>query len=324
MAHQIEIKESGKASFFAADGQPAWHGLGQVLQNPLTAAEAIQEASLDFTVIKTPVQYTWEEELHTTNDEFVTMRTDTKRKLGVVGAVYEPLQNHEAFGFFDALVEENEAVYHTAGVLDNGRRVWILAKFPQNITIKGVDTIEQYCLLYNSHDGSSGAVALLTDVRVVCNNTLNAAINGAKNKVVIRHTKNVVENLKAAHRILGLHNEYATIMTQAYDALAAKKVNNKFVEDFFSQMYPRKEDTKGTTNGDRIREAVMESFEASPGSELVSAHGTAFGIYNAVTHYTNHTRTYKTADNRLNSIWFGSGARIDQKALNLLIDMSKN
>lgn len=323
MAHQLEIKD-GQASFFTSDGKPAWHGLGRVLNNPLTAEEAIKEANLGFIVAKAPVQYTVADGLYNAKGEFVTYRTDNNAKLGVVGSSYQPLQNHEAFNFFDALVEENEAIYHTAGVLDNGRRVWVLAKFPQNVVINGVDEIEQYCLLYNSHDGSSGAVALLTDVRVCCNNTLNAAINGANNKVVIRHTKNVVENLKAAHKILGLHNVYADVMTEAYNALAAKQVNETFIEDFFSQMYPRKEETKGTTNGDRIREAVLESFESSPGSELVSAHGTAFGLYNAVTHYTNHVRPYKTADNRLNSIWFGSGARIDQKALNILIDLSKN
>lgn len=322
--HNLEINETtGKASMFYV-GQVPWHGLGERLDNPATAQEAIAAANLDFTVKTTPALFRVGRSVIPIKDKFAVIRTDTNTGLGVVGKSYTPLQNNDAFNFFDPIVERGEAMYHTAGVLQDGRKIWLLAKLPNSIVLKGEDIIDQYVCLTNSHDGSTGVIACISSIRVVCSNTLQAALHGTKNKISVRHTTNVAENLKVAHEVMGLQNITTGALQQAYDLLQNKKVNTAFVDEFLNALYPKKEENKTNTNGDRIREQIISAFETSPGHELASSNGTAFGLYNAVTYYTNHVKEYKTADQRLNSIWNGGSLNVEQKTFNILMTMSKN
>jgi len=320
--HELEIKND-KASMFYV-GEKPWHGLGVKLDNPATAEQALKYAKLDFGVDITPAKFNIGRKQLIVPDKYVTYRTDTNAGLGVVGKGYKPLQNTDAFKFFDTLVGEGEAIYETAGVLFDGRRVWIAAKLPNSITLKGDDIIDQYCILSNSHDGSSSVSAFMSPIRVVCNNTLSAALSSTKNKVNVRHTTNVAKNVEMAHELLGLQNVTTKALQEAYDVLQNKQINKKFIEEFMEKLYPRKEETKGVTNGDRIKEAITEAFETSPGSNLRSSKGTAFGLYNGVTYYSNHAKVYSGANQRLNSIWYGGTSLVDEKAMNILLDMCKN
>lgn len=323
MAHQIEMK-GDKASMFYK-GQVPWHGLGTEIKEAATAAQAIKLANLDFTVAKTPSTFSVDGKNHVKfPGKFTTYRTDTGAPLGVVGADYTPLQNSDAFKFFDPIIDRDEAIYETGGVLYDGRKVWLLAKMPEQIILKGDDVINQYLLLTTSHDGTSGATAGLTGIRTVCDNTLQAALRSMKTKITIRHTTNVVENLKAAHEILGLRNVCTEALKEAYDVLQNKKVNTKFITSFLDVLYPKNENTLVTTNGDKIRANILEAFEVGPGHDLKSSKGTAFGLYNGVTHVLDHIRTYANPNSKLQSLWFGNGARIENKAFNTLLDMCKN
>jgi len=138
-------------------GEPAWHRLGTVLEKPATAEEAIKAAHLNWTVIKQPL-FAGEVEHHRIPDHYAIVRGDDwgKKKttvLGIVRAGYKPLQNREAFTFFDPIVGKNAAIYHTAGALGDGERVWIQAKLPDEIRVIGDDITHKYLLLSNSHDG---------------------------------------------------------------------------------------------------------------------------------------------------------------------------
>lgn len=325
MSHNIEQKtdNAADASVFVV-GDPAWHNLGKVVKNALTSTEALKQANLDFTVKTTPSKFTIGKKQVVVPGKYAVYRTDTEAGLGVVGSDYTPLQNVDAFKFFDTLVGEGQAIYHTGGVLNDGRRVWIMAKFPDSIVLHGEDIVDQYCLLTNSHDGSSSVTACLTSVRVVCNNTLSMALRSTKTKINVRHTTNVVKNIEQAHELLGLYNTAKIELTEIYESLVAKKVNTAFVDQYLNTLYPKKEETKVRTNGDNIREGILEAFEGGLGSELVTAHGTAFGLYNAVSHYTNHTKSYDNADQKLNSIWFGGAKKLEDRAFDLILDMCQN
>jgi phage/plasmid-like protein (TIGR03299 family) len=323
MSHELELNSKGEASMFYV-GEKPWHGLGTELQNPATAEEALKVANLDFAVKTTPALFRVGRQVLPIKDKFAVIRTDKNIGLGVVGKSYTPLQNKDAFRFFDPLVDRDEAMYHTAGVLNDGRKIWLLAKLPNSIILKGNDIIDQYCMLTNSHDGTSGVTVAMTNIAVVCNNTLQAALAGTKHKVSVRHTTNVIDNIETAHKILSLQNITSDALQQAYDILQNKKVNTEFIQGFLNALYPKKEENKTNTNGDRIREQLVEAFETSPGHELISRKGTAFGLYNAVTYYTNHVKEYKSYDQRLNSIWNGGAAKIEQVAFDLLLNMSKN
>ena len=152
-----------------------WHNLGIELNHPKTAREAIEMAGLNYTVMKKPLELN----PGLKQDVYATVRTDTHDVLGFVNKSYEPIQNIDAFTFFDTLVAENEAIYETAGVLGRGECIWILAKLPGYINVRGNDIVNKYLLLTNNHDGNSHVRVKLTPIRVVCNNTLTSALQGA-------------------------------------------------------------------------------------------------------------------------------------------------
>jgi len=142
MPHNLNVTNGGVSMMYV--GETPWHKLGTKLEKPATSEEAIQEAGLNFTVQKFRLQTATNNlpvETH-----YATVRTDTMEVLGVVGSRYEPIQNKDAFRTFDALVGEGEAIYHTAGALGRGERIWLLAKLPDYIRVNGNDVVEKYRL----------------------------------------------------------------------------------------------------------------------------------------------------------------------------------
>jgi phage/plasmid-like protein (TIGR03299 family) len=233
MAHNLNINErTGEASFFSVK-QKAWHGLGKVLNDYPTSAEALQFAGLDFTVIK--------ENIYTTNfnsdgqaidgtqrikTHFATIRQDTGKVLGVVGTDYEIVQNMDAFSFFDSIVGGDGIQYETAGALGNGERIFITAKLPGYIKVGREDLIEQYLFLTTSHDGYGSITAAFTPVRIVCNNTLNAALRNFSNAIKIRHTANAKDRLEQAHKVMGISNQLAGQLEQIFNQWTKVKIND--------------------------------------------------------------------------------------------------
>ena len=212
MAHNIHFNEqTDKHSFFSVK-EKAWHGLGQIVDNYPTSAEAIRFAGLDYLVEKRPMLTVGktsnlsQEPLQTAfreirvPDYFATMHMDTEDILGVVGKDYEVVQNVDAFSFFDSIVGGDGIQFETAGALGKGERIFITAKLPDYMIIGKDDFIEQYLFLTTSHDGYGSITAAFTPVRIVCNNTLNAALRSCSNSIKIRHTANARERLDQAHK----------------------------------------------------------------------------------------------------------------------------
>jgi len=217
MAHNINFNEQTSQHSFFSVKEKAWHGLGQVIENYPTSREALKFAGLDYVVEKRKL-FTYDKEnenadfsIGTTKievaDYFATVRTDNKVVLGVVGKDYEVVQNTDAFIFFDSIVGGDGIYYETAGALGNGERIFITAKLPGYIKVGNNDLIEQYLFLTTSHDGSGSIIAAFTPVRIVCNNTLNAALHQQSNPIKIRHTATAKERLENAHKLMGITNK---------------------------------------------------------------------------------------------------------------------
>lgn len=320
MAHNLN-KVGNRVSMMYY-GEPPWHGLGQELDKPATAEEAIQAAHLDYTVGKFPIMATTNGQagLICIADQYATMRTDTWDVLGIVGDRYEIVQNKDAFAFFDALVGEGEAIYHTAGALGVGERIWILAKMPDYIVIKGAngqeDRVEKFLLLTTGHDGRNQIKAKLTPVRVVCNNTLTTALKGSEQEVTIIHSANVRDRLAEAHRILGLTNKLYSQVQAIFQKMSLRTITNDELLAYVNKLVPDNPEAENNTRRVNQREQILDLHENGLGAEL--SRGTAWGAYNAVAEYADHIATInKDADQRLNYVWFGGGQDLKDEAFKL-------
>jgi len=322
MSHNIEIR-NGRAMTFSV-GEVPWHGLGKVLENPLTAKEAIKEAGLDWEVVLEPL-ITKNTRREVTFKKAV-VRTDYNEVLGVVGNIYTPIQNSEAFDFFDSVVGEGQAIYHTAGSLQNGKRIWILAKLTGSpITVTKSDVVEKYLLLTNSHDGSSALRMFFTPVRVVCNNTLNVALQkGVREGISIRHSTNIKQKVQEARRVLGISLKYYEVFQDQVKLLSKKSITQSILNDYLRELFPTNKEAFDDTRVLNMRAEVEEVFN-SPRNTLPGIRGTAWAMFNAVAEYADHWKTFRggSADNRLRSIWFGSSARLKQKAFEKALEIAK-
>lgn len=316
MGHNLNMLNR-KASMMYVREVP-WHRLGTRLDKPATAAEAIEAAGLGFTVEKMELK-TNDPEIHV-DGHFATVRSDTWQVLGVVGSRYSIIQNKDAFTTFDALVGEGEAIYHTAGVLGKGERIWLLAKLPDYIRVNGGDVVEKYLLLTNSHDGSGPVRVKLTPIRVVCENTLALALNGEEQEVHIRHTAQAQARLKEAHEILGLTNKLYAELDHIFNSMSEKHIEGKALVEYVKAIFPAISDSENRSRITQTREKVLELAETGRGAEL--SRGTVWGAYNAVTEFVDHYRLTSVTDAAgLKSMWFGSGERIKKQAFKVAVGL---
>jgi phage/plasmid-like protein (TIGR03299 family) len=305
-------------------GETPWHRLGTRLSHPATAAEAMEQAGLNFTVQKKPLRAMLNKRSYVdVIDHFAIIRMDTGDCLGVVGSRYEPIQNRDCFSFFDPLVDRSESIYHTAGVIGKGEKIWLLAKLPDYIRIgPKKDPVEKYLLLYNSHDGSSHIRVKLTPIRVVCNNTLSSALRGADDEVRVKHTASAPEKLEEAHKILGLTNSLFQELDFIFNRMALRKVTDKEMLNYVKTLVPDNPEADTNTRTENIRNKILYLHDSREDSKM--HRGTAFGLYNAVTEMVDHFVTTEDPNKALKSVWFGSGERLKLKAFSLAEDLIKN
>ena len=223
-------------------GATPWHGLGVKLDNPATAEEAIQAAHLDWEVVQRPV-FLERREDHPDRTELVferiegrqaVQRVDTGEVFGVFSDGYTLLQNRDAFKFFDGVVGEGQAIYHTAGALAGGKRIWMLAKLPGELKVTNRDVLEKYVLLANSHDGSLAVHMKLTPIRVVCQNTLFAALEGGRHaqEFYTVHRGGLQSRLVEAREVLGLSDAYFARVMEGVEALVNKPMSQTTLDLF--------------------------------------------------------------------------------------------
>ncbi len=192
-------------------GETPWHKLGKEVPNALTAQEAIVAAGLDWDVEKVNLFTNFKGSKVKVEGKQAIRRQTDGHVLGIMTPQYTPVQNRDAFKFFDSVTGTGEAKYHTAGSLRDGKRIWMLAKLDKNgpINIKG-DAIDKFLLLMNSHDGGTSLKMFFTPIRVVCMNTLSMAESGAGKAETFKstHLGNIYKRMDAAREILVMCTKY--------------------------------------------------------------------------------------------------------------------
>jgi phage/plasmid-like protein (TIGR03299 family) len=301
-------KDAGRYSFVSAK-EPAWHSVGTILDHALTAREALEFGGLDFTVQK---QRLFTERGLDVEDYFATVREDNRDVLGVVGKDYTVVQNIDSFSFFDGIVGAGNARYETAGCLHKGEIVFITAKLPREIVIGKDGLIENYLVLCSSHDGSMAITAFFTPVRVVCQNTLNAAFKNSTNRVYIKHTQNVKERFVEAAKIMGLNSEYLDKLEGAFKLLYDKRVSDQDVKSIITRAFLNKDELRAlaiqgnvelsTRKANMVDEVVRYYHEAE---EIDSIRGTGFAVYNSLTGYFQNVKNFRSDEQKMKSIVLG-------------------
>jgi phage/plasmid-like protein (TIGR03299 family) len=302
-------------------GERPWHNLGTPLDHPASAAEAIAAAGLDWRVELAPA-FALGVEIPRVR---AVVRTDRREPLGVVGERYAPVQNAEAFAFFDHLIGEGQAAYETAGALDRGRRIWLLAKLPGTVLVAKEDEVGKYLLLSTSHDGKSPLRALFTPIRVVCENTLRAALSeGTHSGVSVRHVGDVLGKAQEARRLLGITIKYFDAFEKQSKAFAGRSLTGETVRAYFRDLVPDPKDAD-PARATATRETFIRLFETGKGSDLPSARGTLWGAVNAAVEYVDYERPTRLSageserTKRFESSLFGSGAALKERAWSLAL-----
>ena len=270
---------------------------------------------------------------------YATYRTDCNIPLGIVKERYTPVQNIEAFNFFDKAIGKDKALWQTAGFFGNGERIFVSAKLPRNILVDG-DPVENYLVFTTSHDGSSGVKILFTPIRVICQNTLNAAIRTSTNYVSFRHTSSVHRNIDIADEILGICNNQINMLSEYYNEMKTIKLDDKQAKNVFGNIIFNENELANIANtGHTLDQIINKNWSAIQDSGVsmrkvnaINAMtnyyftgpgqretlGNAWGVYGAVTGY------YSNVDNsegikRMDSILFGDKARKIELSGNMLL-----
>lgn len=317
--HMMSVKET------------PWHRIGTVLPQAPSIEEALVAAKLDWTVEKTKIQLVDAQGNPIKHsgviDKHAIMRSDSKEFLGVVGTGYTPLQNREAFDFFDPFIKDDSVHLETAGSLRGNKIVWVMGKIQNSVgeAVKG-DPINRYVLLCHGHDGSMSVRVGFTDVRVVCQNTMNMAFNSKASQLIrIKHSKQVVQNLTNVQEVMKITDAEFRANLKQLAKLATKNINQedvrKFVHvNFFDSIDLTKASTKMKNNYKTTLDKISELCETGKGHDLKGVRGTVYGLFNAGTEYLTH-HDYKEDATGLNSLWFGDNAKMNAKLFEYSMDL---
>ncbi|GHV92498.1 hypothetical protein AGMMS50268_30010 [Spirochaetia bacterium] len=316
MAHKIMENDF----MFSGRGVVPWHGLGAVLDGVLTSKDAIKAAKLEWTVNQMPVfsSSNFAQEIPGFK---ANVRSDTKEVLGIVSDRYCVAQNKDVFAFADELIGNGKVkcTYETAGSLWNGRRVFMLVNMPKG-RIMG-DEYQPYLCLSNAHDGSACLQVFLTSIRVVCNNTLQAALNSATRKISIRHLSMMAQRQDEALRTMGAASKYFHDLEAFASNLAGKKVNIGKVLD---KLYPDSRDmTKRQANANKEVKALIKTIFKQK-DDLQNFRGSAWGAYQALADYRSNAeprrKTATYADTKMAR--FLDGDEVMNQAQEIILELA--
>ena len=318
MAHMIEFRE-GKAQMAWAGDVP-WHGLGTKVPSDLTPDQMLKAAGLDWRVDAVPLMAEYNGQKIET-DHSALIRDVDGRVLDVITNEWNPMQNQDAFEFFNDFVAAGDMEMHTAGSLKDGKIIWGLAKVNESFELfGGKDQVDSYLLFTNPHTYGQSIDVRFTPIRVVCNNTLTLSLNSqSKSMVKVSHRREfdpelVKETLGVAKHKLVQYKEMAEFLSQ-------KRFNEESIVDYFKRVFPvlsQKEESQKEMS--KSASAALEIIDQQPGAEF--GEGTFWQAFNTVTFMTDHV-IGRTADARMTSAWYGANRGLKTRSLELAVEMAE-
>ena len=313
-------------------GEVPWHGLGMEVPKGLKAEEMIWAAGLDWKVELRPARGAQEinKKKEFSRYEVVRIpRPNTKEQevlFGVVSRRYQPLQNLEAFEFFDPIVGEGKAYFETAGALGEGERIWVMAKMPDAMEIVRGDECFKYLLLSNSHSGDGSVIVKFTTVRVVCQNTLMLAMEDGQKAYRVRHSKQMQFKLNELAEFMAITQKVFLNAEMLFKQLAKIQMKDGRLEHYFDAVFPRSDAQKKKRETPARWKFLQEVFETEEDLQLPGVQGTLWGAYNAITRFEDYKQPQQEEqpDQRLERTWFGGGADTKLKALSKAAELASS
>jgi len=315
------IDESTGKPAIAYVGDTPWYGFGTKVDHVMTSAEAIQLGGLNYEVDLKPLYVNTGKFTEVTSHKGI-VRRDTGRVLGIASPKYTIMQPRDCFEFFDAVTTVEAAKYEVVGALDGGKRIWLLAKLPGEMVIAKDDVVEKYVLLTNGYDGWHALQMKWTPIRVVCQNTLTAAL-GSGGGFYAKHTSYITDKAKQAQEILGISNRfYAEFEERAKGLAALPALPSPDLTRYTTFLFQAKEDKAVEEQHKMKRNDIEKVLELVETGRTVGEKGTPWNWYNAVVEFADYyqpVRALKTRpDARLEEAWFGKGDALKQKAWDMV------
>lgn len=351
-----------EGAMFASLRQPAWHSQGVVIENEVSGTEILSIANLDWECYKESLTTQVGGSIKDVEGYNSIIREaargeDEPTIMGVVKSSYEPFQNKEMVQLLDSLAGDRDLTYETAGSLGIGDTVWVLCRIPDLTKAIGEDVTNSYFLVCNGHTGNRTLTVFPTTIRVVCNNTLNAA--DAEGKISkgysIKHTKNmrelvddmvkkydqVIEDIEYTHR---LNDELSRIqltddMIESYYSSLLDPSGELNSDIAFAQKLERIEDEETRQKLIKGRDRAKSRFEnkksalhtilASDTCQVEGTAGSAYSLLQSAVEWIDHERSTRVTKNssgvessRFESANFGAGLELKKEAFNSICSLA--
>lgn len=294
MSHNVE-------SMFSAGRVVPWHyeltkDVTKLIQEAPTSKDALDLAGLNWIVDGKPV---FDVNGNPIKGYKANTRSSDGSVLGVVTDRYKIVQNFEAFDFTDNLIGEG-VTYETAGSLKNGKTIWLLAKMPERKILD--DDFDPYICFTNSHDGTGAIRVVSTPVRVVCNNTLNLALDSATRSWSTRHMGDMNSKLQEAKHTLQLANDYLDALAENADRLANEKFMPEDVNAVLDELFPVTKDMSDRKkNNIQLAKDGIQACMFAP--DLIKFLNTKWGFINAVSDWVGHANPVRATESYAENNW---------------------
>ena len=316
MAHELEMRADGTARMVYS-GEVPWHNLGKQVSADLTPDQVLDEAGLNWEVEKVPA-FANIAGKKTAVGWSALVRSEDNKVLDVVSDDWNPVQNADAFEFFNDFIAEGGMEMHTAGSLRGGQIVWALAKVKDSFELFGGDRVDSYLHFTNFHKYGCSTDVRFTPIRVVCNNTLTLSLNTKVERMVkISHRREFDGD--SVKLMLGVAQEKLAKYKDMAKYLGSKRYSAESMVDYFKTVFPVAGPANAKKEVSKSAKTAMGVLDTQPGAEF--ARGSFWQLFNTVTYLTDHLAG-KTADTRLQSAWYGSNKVLKTKALETALEMA--
>jgi phage/plasmid-like protein (TIGR03299 family) len=317
MAHLIEN--------MAFAGELPWHKLGTEVQSTINSEDMLRQAGLDWTVEQWPISASNGEKRLIVDDSQHNVRImadGSISSLGTVGHKTHVLQNSEAFAAFAPFIENGLATWESAGSLDNGRKVWALARIVNADTeVRPNDNIAAFALLTNPHDGSGSLRVGFTPIRVICANTMKMAHASKASKLIrINHSQHIVTNVNEITKTMDLVKQDFAMSSDKFAWLATRKSINRSDLEKFTRIVFNLGDKPTIDLSSQAKDRI-QTIDYLFDNGLGNGQGSWYDAYNAVTEFLSH-RASRNEENRYDSLWYGQGDKLSQLALDTAFAMA--